>query len=334
MIKLGVHTDNWRCLSGSFKTACEATVKNGIKHIEFAVIHGQNFLQAMGYDPAISLQSNPRALRRYIEKMGLAVSQIDGSYPMMGPRRLDLRRAIRPAVDPLRGGARLPDGRYGRRRIRDRRVFEGGSPSGSRATTTARCSPGPRTTRSSSTSEPHGPYTTDGDFMERLFSYFDSEYLRFNMDTGNSFISGLEPLDYLKRFRKYLTHAHIKDVSAGLAAAVRGEETGIAVSEVPVGGGVNAEKHQAVHRLPEGDRLQRRAVDRVLRVRREHPQQRRIPASVGRLRWSPRVESKGTVPRASVHYRVGARNGLWHRLGDRWQGYRLFSQWSQAARAR
>ena len=89
--------------------------------------------------------------------------------------------------------------------------------------------------------EPHGPYTTDGDFMERLFDHFDSEYLRFNFDTGNTFIAGLDPLEYLKTFRKYLTHAHIKDVSAGLAAAVRGEETGIASSEVPIGGGVNAE---------------------------------------------------------------------------------------------
>ena len=76
--------------------------------------------------------------------------------------------------------------------------------------------------------------------MGRLFEYFDSEYLRMNMDTGNSFIAGLDPLEYLKSLRKYLTHAHIKDVSEGLAAACRGEETGIATSEVPVGGGVNA----------------------------------------------------------------------------------------------
>lgn len=89
--------------------------------------------------------------------------------------------------------------------------------------------------------EPHGPYTTDAEFMERLFGHFDSEFLRFNFDTGNSFIAGLDPLDYLKRFRKYLSHAHIKDVSAELAAALRGEETGIACSNVPLGGGVNAE---------------------------------------------------------------------------------------------
>ena len=78
-------------------------------------------------------------------------------------------------------------------------------------------------------------------FMNRLFEYFESEYLKFNMDTGNSFIAGLDPVEYLKIFRKYLSHAHIKDVSQGLAAAVRGEETGIATSEVPIGGGVNAD---------------------------------------------------------------------------------------------
>jgi sugar phosphate isomerase/epimerase len=89
--------------------------------------------------------------------------------------------------------------------------------------------------------EPHGPYTNDGEFMLNLFSHFESEYLRCNFDTGNSFIAGKDPLEYLKQLRKYVSHCHIKDVSAGLAAAVRGEETGIACSEVPIGGGVNAE---------------------------------------------------------------------------------------------
>jgi len=54
-------------------------------HGEVAVIHGQNFIQALGYDPGVSLQANPRALRRYLDKKRLNVSQIDGSYPMMGP---------------------------------------------------------------------------------------------------------------------------------------------------------------------------------------------------------------------------------------------------------
>ena len=77
--------------------------------------------------------------------------------------------------------------------------------------------------------------------MERLFQHFDSEYLRCNFDTGNTFIAGHNPVDYLKALRKYVVHCHIKDVSPALAAAVRGEETGIGSSEVHVGGGVNAD---------------------------------------------------------------------------------------------
>jgi hypothetical protein len=43
MIQLGLHTDNWRALSGSFQAVCDAAVKYDLKHIEFAVIHGQYF---------------------------------------------------------------------------------------------------------------------------------------------------------------------------------------------------------------------------------------------------------------------------------------------------
>lgn len=38
-----------------------------------------------------------------------------------------------------------------------------------------------------------------------------------------------------------MVHCHIKDVSPALAAAVRGEQTGIGSSEVFVGGGGNAD---------------------------------------------------------------------------------------------
>ncbi|MGD0896720.1 MAG: sugar phosphate isomerase/epimerase family protein [Thermoguttaceae bacterium] len=239
MIELGVHTDNWRCLSGSFKTACEATVKHGIKHIEFAVIHGQNFIQAMGYDPGISLQSNPRALRRYCDKMGLSVSQIDGSYPLMGPDGSAfgvqyVQQSIRYAAEIGCPMVDTVDGAFEIEGFSKEEVFR------ITCDNYRQCLPWAEDYGIIINVEPHGPYTTDGDFMERLFAYFESEHLRFNMDTGNSYIAGLDPLEYMTRFRKYLSHAHVKDVSPALAAAVRGEETGIAVSEVPIGGGVNA----------------------------------------------------------------------------------------------
>ena len=60
MIELGMHTDNWRTLSGNFKAAVDSAVKYGLlaRLVSFGVIHGQYFVPGLGYDPAISMQSN------------------------------------------------------------------------------------------------------------------------------------------------------------------------------------------------------------------------------------------------------------------------------------
>ena len=240
MIELGMHTDNWRTLSGNFKAAVDSAVKYGLSHIEFGVIHGQYFVQGLGYDPAVSMQSNPRALRRYLDQKGLRVSQIDGAYPMMGPDGSTygvqyVQQAIRFAADVGCPIVDTTDGAFKVEGYSDEDVFR------IACENYRQCLSWAEDYNVVINIETHGPYTTNGDFLERLFTHFDSEYLRFNFDTGNTFISGQDPLEYLKRFRKYLSHAHVKDVSPGLAAAVRGEETGIACSEVPLGGGVNAE---------------------------------------------------------------------------------------------
>jgi len=253
MIELGLHTDNWRPLSGNFQIAAETAVKYGLKHIEFAVIHGQYFIQAMGYEPGISLQSNPRALRRYCAEKGLAVSQIDGSYPLMGPDGSTfgvqyVQQSIRfaaelgcPMVDTVDGAAEIKG-------LTKDEVFR------ITCDNYRQCLSWAEDYGIIINVEPHGPYTTDAEFMERLFSHFESEHLRFNFDTGNTFIAGKDPLEYLKTFRKYLSHAHIKDVSQELADAVRGDETGIACSEVAIGGGVNAENiRKCVDYLKETD---------------------------------------------------------------------------------
>jgi sugar phosphate isomerase/epimerase len=243
MIELGMHTDNWRTLCGNFRTAIESALKYGLKHIEFGVINGQYFVQGLGYDPAVSLQSNPRALRRFLDQNGLKVSQIDAAFPMMGPEGSSLgvpyvQQAIRfaaeigcPYVDTTDGAAKTPG-------FSDEEIFR------ITCDNYRQCLSWAEDYGVGVNVETHGPYTTNGDFLERLFKQFGSEYLGFNFDTGNTFISGNDPLEFLKRFRNHVTHCHIKDVAAELAETARGEETGIATSEVPLGGGVNAENIQ------------------------------------------------------------------------------------------
>jgi len=93
--------------------------------------------------------------------------------------------------------------------------------------------------------EPHGYFTTKPDYMEEMLNFVQSPNLRMNMDTGNTFIAGQDPVAFLERLIGYVSHVHVKDVSESLAAASRGDLTGIAVSHCAIGDGVNASNIRA-----------------------------------------------------------------------------------------
>jgi sugar phosphate isomerase/epimerase len=235
-----MHTDNWRCLSGSFKQACEAAKRFGLELIEFGVIDGQDFIEGLGYSPAVSLDSNPIKLRRYLDSMGLQPSQIDGAYPITGP--LGATFAVRYAQRAIQFAAAIgcprvdtTDGQFKPEGYTDEEVLAITKQSYRQILEWA------EDYKVVINIETHGPYTTNPDILERMLNFFDTPWLRFNLDTGNTFISGGNPVEFLQRFLPKLSYMHIKDVSPGLAAKMRGEETGIGMSESPIGSGVNAE---------------------------------------------------------------------------------------------
>jgi len=239
MIRLSMHTDNWRCLSGSFEQAVAAAKRFGLEHIEFGVVDGQDFVLGLGYSPAISLDANPIRLRRYLEGNGLKPSQIDAAYPITGPlgstfgvryvqRSIQFAAAIGcPFVDTT-------DGQFKPAGYSDEEVLAITKENFRQILEWA------EDYEVTVNIETHGPYTTDPEILDRMLNFFETDRIRFNLDTGNTFIAGGNPVDFLKRFLPKLSYMHIKDVSESLAAAVRGEETGIAMSESPIGQGVNA----------------------------------------------------------------------------------------------
>ncbi len=240
MIKLGMHTDNWRHFDVSYEVPCEFARDHGMECIEFGTIDGDYFVQALGYNPHIPLHTDPLKLKAYLDGMGLSVSQLDAAYPMSLPeghyrgigytiRTIQFAKGLGcPCVDTT-DGATKPDG-YTDEEVMAlikqyyRVVLEWAE----RYDVIINV-------------EPHGPYTTDPDAMERILSMFDSPYLRMNFDTGNTFIAGNDPVEFLRRFRHKVSHCHIKDVSEELARKVRGGETGISTSVVAIGEGVNAD---------------------------------------------------------------------------------------------
>jgi sugar phosphate isomerase/epimerase len=243
-----MHTDNWRTLSGSMAQAVAAANKFGLEYIEFGVVDGQDFIEGLGYSPAVSLDSNPIRLGRYLDDHGLKVSQIDAGYPITGPMGATfgvryVQRAIQfasaigcPCVDTTDGASR-PEGYTDEEvlaitRENFRQILEWAEDY-----------------EITVNIETHGPYTNDPEILDRMLNFFDSPYLGLNLDTGNTFIAGGDPVELTRRFMDKLRYMHLKDVSESLAAMLRGEETGIAMSESPIGSGVNAENIAACIRL-------------------------------------------------------------------------------------
>ena len=240
MLKLGMHVDNWRHLDVSYEVPCQFAADHDMEYVEFGTIDGDYFIQALGYSPHIPLHSDPLELKAYLDGLGLRVSQLDAAYPMSSPlgqsrgvpytiRAIQFAHALGcPCVDTTDGGKK-PAG-YTDKEVMAlikqyyRIVLEWAARYDMIINV-----------------EPHGPYTTNPDTMEQILTMFDSPLLRMNLDTGNTFIAGRDPVAFVKRFRDKIAHCHIKDVSADLAAAVRGGQTGIACSVVAIGEGVNAE---------------------------------------------------------------------------------------------
>jgi sugar phosphate isomerase/epimerase len=244
MIDIGFHTDAFNSSYWSFEQCLEWARNNGLHFIECGAIDGVSWIHGLGYQPHVALWEDPVLLRRKMDRYGLRFSQIDAAFPLSRPEGASLGveyilHTIRWAklagcthVDTTDDRDR-PGGLTDREALNHmRRIYLQVLPAAEAYGIVLNI-------------EPHGYYTTKPDFMAEMLAFADSPSLRMNMDTGNTFIAGQDPVAFLRRFQDRVSHVHIKDVSPTLAAAARGELTGIAVSHCAIGGGVNADNIRA-----------------------------------------------------------------------------------------
>ncbi len=240
MIKIGFHTDAFNSSYWNFEQCLAWAQKNDVHHIECGAIDGVTWIHGLGYQPHVALWEDPILLRKKMDQYGIRFSQIDAAFPLSLPEGATLGveyvlHTIRWAK--LAGCPRIDttDDRNQPQGMTDREVMEHMRRSYLLILRVAEAH------EITINIEPHGYYTTKPDFMAEMLAFADSPWLRLNMDTGNTFIAGQDPVAFLNRFRQSVNHVHIKDVSESLAASARGELTGIAVSHCAIGDGVNAE---------------------------------------------------------------------------------------------
>ena len=238
-MKIGFHTDAFNTAYWSFDKCLEWAQRNGVRNIECGLIDGVSWIHGLGYQPHVALYEDPVLLRRKMDKYGVQFSQVDAAFPLSGedgPLRgvpyvmKSIAWAAQigcPCVDTT-DGLHQPEG------LTDKESLALMKRSYLQILKVAEAH------RIIVNIEPHGYFTTNPDAMAEMLAFADSPWLRMNMDTGNTFIAGRDPVAFLERFLLKVSHVHVKDVSESLAKAVRGGQTGIAVSQCSLGGGVNA----------------------------------------------------------------------------------------------
>ncbi len=240
MIEIGFHTDAFNSSYWSFEQALQWGQKNDMHWIECGMIDGVSWIHGLGYQPHVAMWEDPMMWREKAAKYGLKFSQIDAAFPLSLPEGSTLGveyvlRTIRWAYLAGCDHIDTTDDRFAPKGLTDVQAMDMMKTSYGQIIEVA------ERYKMIIDIEPHGYYTTKPEFMEKMLSFVDSPWLRMNMDTGNTFIAGQDPVAFLQKFKNKVSHVHVKDVSDTLAASLRGELTGIAVSQCAIGDGVNGE---------------------------------------------------------------------------------------------
>jgi sugar phosphate isomerase/epimerase len=240
MIEIGFHTDAFNSSYWNFEQCLQWAKRNDVHYIECGAIDGVSWIHGLGYQPHIALWEDPLALRRKMDSYDVAFSQLDAAFPLSLPEGATL--GVEYVLNTMRWaklvGCSFIDTTDDRNRpsgMSDLEALAHMKKIYSQIVSVA------EDYEITINVEPHGFYTTKPEFMEEMLSFCESPYLKMNMDTGNTFIAGQDPVAFLQQFLDRTSHVHIKDVSESLAAQSRGDLTGIAVSHCAIGDGVNAE---------------------------------------------------------------------------------------------
>jgi sugar phosphate isomerase/epimerase len=240
MIEIGFHTDAFNSSYWNFEQCLQWGQKNDLHWIECGMIDGVSWIHGLGYQPHLAIWEDPLMWREKLDKYSFRFSQIDAAFPLSLPEGSSLGveyvlNTIRWAYIAGCDHIDTTDDRFAPKGLTHDQAMEMMKRSYAQIIEVA------ERYKMIIDIEPHGYYTTKPEFVERMLAFVDSPYLRLNMDTGNTYIAGQDPVAFLQKFKHKVSHMHVKDVSQSLAASLRGELTGIAVSQCAIGDGVNVD---------------------------------------------------------------------------------------------
>ncbi|MGH9620450.1 MAG: sugar phosphate isomerase/epimerase family protein [Bryobacteraceae bacterium] len=224
-MQIGLNMEFIRSEDKPFEAGVKRAARLGYRFVEPMVHNGRELLSEAGYFHSFSMDNDPLEMREILDRYALRASGLSAHCPLMRPeisvpyleKAIRFASAIGAPVVNTDEGIR-PDW------LDDRECFQVMKYTLTKVLQTAE-------RRSVFIGiEPHQSITNTTAGLLRVANLVNSPMLKVNYDTGNAFLSGVDPYEGLTAVLNKLVHVHAKDISFGQAESEKGK-----VSGTPVG---------------------------------------------------------------------------------------------------
>lgn len=220
-VYLGVNMEFVRHADKSFEWGVEKAAELGYEYIEPWVHWGRELLSEAGYYQSVSLLDDPYRVKRACNKAGVKLSGLSSHTPLCKPEVSTeyLKQAIRfaaecgaPVVNTDEGPkpawtTEEEDHVLMRYVLKEAAAFA-------------------ETRGILIGLEPHQQYSQHPDGLDKIYKLVNSDAIGINFDTGNSYLCGHDPIEWLGQVKDRLVHLHAKDISVQQSEDKRGKVTG------------------------------------------------------------------------------------------------------------
>lgn len=214
----------------------------GFKYADVTDNHPGGLLgREFGFSATVSLDDNPADVKRMFEQHGLTITSVCAHANLLDPSSparyatTEIMKAVRLAAGM--GVAHVittegdPKSEWGHKLSRQEKVF----------ITAEKLHEPLRLAEALGVTillEPHGELTDSIEGMQAIFDRLGApDSLGVNMDTGNSWLGGADPVQFARAFKDRIQHVHWKDLPADWESK-RGKMFGCGFGPVALGEGV------------------------------------------------------------------------------------------------
>jgi sugar phosphate isomerase/epimerase len=223
-IHFGINLEFVRHADKPFEWGVAKAAELGYTHVEPMVHWGRELLSEAGYFHSVSMLDDPLRLTRACRKHGVKLSGLSTHTPLTKPEIgvEYLKQAIRFAAE---AGAPVVNTDEGPKQpwtteAEDFVLMRYTLAEAARVAEPRGILIGV---------EPHQQYSKSPEGLARIASLVKSPAIGINFDTGNSYLAGHDPYQWLGRVVGRLVHLHAKDISIQQSGAERGKVTGTPV---------------------------------------------------------------------------------------------------------